>query len=54
MDSPWVIAQLIVIALLGAELVVLALWDNGRPVNPYQTWLDKPDTTTHTTLGKLL
>lgn len=42
------LCQLIVIALLGAEYVVLALWDNKREPNPYQSWLDKPDTTTHT------
>jgi hypothetical protein len=48
MDSPYAIAQLIVVALLGAEYVVLALWDNKREPNPYQEWLDRPDATTHT------
>jgi hypothetical protein len=48
------LCQLVVVALLGAEYVVLALWDSKRPnlEDRYKVWRD--DMPTHTTLGKYL
>jgi hypothetical protein len=47
-------AQLLIVYALGNLIVLAAVLDSYRVPNPYQEWLDRPDTTTHTTLGKLL
>jgi hypothetical protein len=59
MDHPYAIAQCVVIAFLGAVLVVMALWAESRPTieDRYKAWREAPegvDATTHTTMGKLL
>jgi hypothetical protein len=47
-------AQLLIVYALGNLIVIAALLDSYRVPNPYGWWLEQPDATTHTTLGKML